>query len=492
MDVRTLNQPLTEVQTDVLILPRFEGEDVVKELDSALGGMLAQAVESGDFTGEYGQTAVLYTGGRVRARKVLLAGLGKTGKLDIRKLRKVAGIAARAARQSGAKSIAFGVEQLGDIEPGRVAQFLVEGTLHGLFRFETFKTRPEKKQQVETVILVGGPEIEEGVRYGRAVAEGTNLARSLNWLPGNRLTATRLAEKAQEVCREAGIEIEVYDREGCRELGLGLLLAVNQGSVEEPRFIVMRYKGNGGKGPWLGLVGKGITFDTGGISIKPTANMWDMKYDMSGAGAVLGAMKAIGELKPRCDILAVIAATDNMPDGGAYKPGDVIQGLSGKTVEVRSTDAEGRLVLADGLAYAVKQGCRKLITSSTLTGAAQVALGPIRYAIVSNDDQWEDVIYRAAEEAGERAWKLPHDEEYYDLFKSPIADMANSGAARAAGTIVGGLFLMSHVDGTPCVHMDIAAQAWNQGEAKHEDQGATGVAVKTFVRAAFKFAEENQ
>jgi leucyl aminopeptidase len=368
----------------------------------------------------------------------------------------------------------------------------VEGALHGLHRFKSFKTSDEVQANVASLLVVGGGEIQPQVLYGRIVAEATNLARDVNWLPGNHMTAAKLGEKAQEVCREAGVEITVYDKKGCRELGLGLLLAVNQGSEEEPRFIVMRYKGNGGNGPWLGFVGKGVTFDTGGISIKASENMWDMKYDMSGAGAVLGAMQAIGKLKPKCDVIAVIAATDNMPDGNAYKPGDVISGLSGKTVEVRSTDAEGRLVLSDGLAYAVKQGASRLMTASTLTGAANVALGPIRFGVVANDDAWEDEVMTAATEAGERGWKLPHDEEYYELFKSPIADMSNTGTARAAGTVVGGLFLMKHVGDTPCVHMDIASLAWRNAADKYEDVGATGVAVKTFVRAAMRFAEANE
>ncbi len=489
MDVRTNNQPLNQVQADVVVQFQFEGAEVSAQGYGALGEQVSQAFASGDFKGEFGQSALFYSGGAIAARKLMLFGLGKATKLDIRKLRKAAGMAVRAARQSGAAHVAVTVPAVGGLEAAKVAQFVTEGALHGSYRFESFKSEAKGRENVTTITLVGGPEIEAGVKAGRAIGNAVNLARGVNWQPGNRLTATALAEKAVEVAKASGFEIEVYDKAGCKELGLGLLLAVNQGSVEEPRFIVMRYKGNGGKGPWLGLVGKGVTFDTGGISIKPTDNMWDMKYDMSGAGAVLGAMQAIAELKPACDILAIISATDNMPDGGAYKPGDVISGLSGKTVEVRSTDAEGRLVLSDGLAYAVKQGCQKLITASTLTGAANIALGPIRFGIVSNDNAWENEVFEAAEEAGERGWKLPHDEEYYDLFKSPIADMSNTGTGRSAGTVVGGLFLMRHVGDVPCVHMDIAALAWRGTEDKYEDIGATGVAVRTFVSAAFKFAE---
>ncbi|HYF92214.1 MAG TPA: leucyl aminopeptidase [Symbiobacteriaceae bacterium] len=487
MEVRTLNKPLSEVQADVLVLPICEGAVHLAAAD--LQSVIAQAHD--DFTGEFGQTLVIYTAGKIAARKLLAVGLGKEEKVDLRKLRRAAGMAARAARDSGAPTVAFALPAVGGLQPGKAAQFLVEGALHGLHRFESYKSEQEDKPQVGALVIVGGPEVEEGAYYGRVVGEATNLTRSINWMPGNYLHARKLAETAQAICAEVGIEIEVYDKKGCEELGLGLLLAVNQGSAEEPRFIVMRYKGNGGKGPWLGIVGKGLTFDSGGVSIKPSDNMWDMKYDMSGGGAVLGAVKAIGQLKPKADILFVVPATDNMPDGGAYKPGDVISGLSGKTVEVRSTDAEGRLILADGLAYAVKQGCANLIEASTLTGAAQIALGPIRMGIVSNNDAWEDEVFAAIEEAGERGWKLPHDPEYHELFKSPIADMSNTGTARAAGTTVGGLFLMSHVGDVPCVHLDIAAQAWKGSTDKYEDEGATGVAVKSFVRAAMRFAEGN-
>ena len=488
MKVTVSHEALSQIQADVVVILLPEGAALPAGAEGPVADLVSQAVAAGDFQGEFGESAVFYTQGAWAARKLLTFGLGKAERLDVVKIRKASAMAARAARASGARSVALAVPAVGGLEPGRVACFVTEGALRGLFRFRSFKSEQKVRPDVEHVLIAGPAGIAEGVEYGRVLGEAVNYARDLNWLPGNHLTATDLAERAREVCAAAGIEIEVYDKKGCQELGLGLLLAVNQGSAEEPRFIVMRYKGNGGQGPWLGLVGKGLTFDSGGISIKPTDHMWDMKYDMSGAGAVLGAMKAIGELKPKADILAIIPATDNLPDGNAYKPGDVIVGLSGKTVEVRSTDAEGRLILADGLAYAVKQGCAKLITASTLTGAANIALGPQRFGIVSNNDEWEAEVYAAAEEAGEKGWRLPHDEEYYELFKSPIADMSNTGTGRSAGTVVGGLFLMKHVGETPCVHLDIAAQAWSSDTPKDQDPGATGVAVATFVRAAFRWA----
>lgn len=488
MKVEVLGQALPQVAVDVLILPLVQGAPAPAAIDEALGGLCAQVVGT-DFKGELGETALLYTQGKAAARKVMLLGLGKAQKLVNRTLRRAAGIGARAARSSGAKAVAFALPEGASLPAADAARFITEGAMHGLFRLPNYKSEKKEQPEVEALYLLGGKEIEAAVAHGRAVADGVNLARALTWTPGNHLPARKLAERAVEVCEAGGIEVTVYDKMGCEELGLGLLLAVNQGSAEEPRFIVMRYKGNGGKGPWLGLVGKGLTFDTGGISIKPTENMWDMKMDMGGAGAVLGAMQAIAQLKPRVDVLAVIPSTDNMPDGNSYKPGDVIVGLSGKTVEVRSTDAEGRLILADGLAYAAKQGCQKIITASTLTGAATIALGGLRFGIVANDDAWEQEVYEAAEEAGERGWRLPHDEEYYDLIKSPIADMINGTTGRQAGTVTAGLFLMRHVGDTPCVHLDIAALAWRGSEDRYEDQGATGVGARTFIQAALRFAE---
>ncbi|BAD40759.1 leucyl aminopeptidase [Symbiobacterium thermophilum] len=488
MKVEVTSQALTEVAVDVLILPLTEGTPAPADVNEALGGLCAQVVGA-DFKGEMGQTTLLYTGGRLPARKVLLLGLGKAEKVTNRSLRRAAGIGARAARKSGARSIAFALPGAVEMDEAAAARFITEGALHGLFRLPDWKSEKKPRPEVEAVHILGGERAREGAEHGRIVAEGVNLARALAWTPGNHLTAAKLAERAAEMCRENGIEVEVYDKKGCEELGLGLLLAVNQGSREEPRFIVMRYKGNGGQGPWLGLVGKGLTFDSGGISIKPTEGMWNMKMDMGGAAAVIGAMQAIARLKVKADVMAVIPSTDNMPDGGSYKPGDVVSGLSGKTVEIRSTDAEGRLILADGLAYAAKQGCRKIITASTLTGACNIALGPIRYALVANDDAWEEEVYRAGEAAGERGWKLPHDEEYYDLIKSSVADMINGTKNRAAGTVAGGLFLMKHVGDTPCVHLDIAAVAWKSGSDEYEDEGATGVGTRTFVEAARRFAE---
>lgn len=489
MDVRFTSQPAFAVETDVLIFVQLEGEALPESLGEVVGRSAGSALENGDFAGEFGQSMVVYTTGDMAARKLMLYGLGQARKLTLARLRRAAGMAGREARRTGARTIAFAAGPVGPFSAALTAQTLVEGALHGLYRFETFKTDQKRKPQVESVVIAGAPELAEAVTCGQIIGDATNLARSVNFLPGNRLTATDLGARAEALGREIGLEVDVLDRAACRRIGAGLLLAVNQGSVEEPRLIVLRHRGGGEKGPWLGLVGKGVTFDTGGISIKGSEGMWDMKYDMSGAGAVLGAMSAIARLQPACNIMGIIGATDNMPDGGALKPGDVIAGLSGKTVEIRSTDAEGRLVLGDCVAYGTQLGCERMITVATLTGAVTIALGNARYGIVANDDEWEAEVAAAGETAGEPGWRLPHDDEYYELLRSPVADMTNGTVGRQAGTVAGGLFIMKHAAPTPTVHLDIASQAWKVSEDKYEDAGATGVGVKSLVTAALRFTE---
>ncbi|MCG0237757.1 MAG: leucyl aminopeptidase [Firmicutes bacterium] len=495
--VRTAS--VTEIQADVLVVNLFKGVQVpggaTGAVDRALGGLISQAIAAGDLKGDLGETAIFYTQGRLPARKVLVVGLGKAEKFGLPEVRKVAAIAARAAWKSGARSIATIAHGagIGGLDPVRAAEATVDGTLHGLYRFAGYKTGDrEDRPPVEEVILVERDEAKAGAmvagaEVGRILAESVNWARDLGNRPANRLTAADLAEEAVRMAREVGLEAEVLERADLERLGANLLLAVNRGSAEPPKMIVLRYRG-AGTGKPIALVGKGLTFDTGGISLKPAENMWDMKFDMCGGAAVLGAMRAIALLRPAADVLAVVPATDNMPDGASYKPGDVIQGLSGKTVEIRSTDAEGRLILADGLAYAVREGAARIITVSTLTGGALVALGRVRSALIANDDRWAEEVLAAAADAGEKVWRLPADEEYRELFKSEIADMTNGGK-REASTIQGGLFLLQHVGDVPTAHLDIAATAWTSGD-RTQEPGATGVATRTLVAAVRRYRQE--
>lgn len=495
MEIRVLTASVTAVPCDVLIVNLFAGVQTpggaTGAVDEALGGAIRAAIAAGDFKGEWGESLLLYTYGRLPARKVLVQGLGPAQRFTLPRVRDAAGLAARAARKSGAgviASIAHGAG-IGGLDAAAAAQEVVDGTLQGLWAFSGYKEKKAEQAVVTEFVLVEheaarAEAMSAGVRRGQILAESANWVRELQTQPGNRLTATDLANAASAMAREVGIECQVLNLEQIKAEGMNLLAAVNQGSHEPATCTVLRYDG-GGNGPLLGLVGKGVTFDTGGISIKPWEGMWNMVHDMSGGAAVLGAMRALALLKAPVRAIAVVPATDNMPDGHAYKPGDVIQGLSGKTVEIRSTDAEGRLILADGLAYAVSAGAERLVTTSTLTGGVVAALGGVASGLLGNSEEWTDQVRSAAMEVGERAWILPTWEEYGELLKSPVADMTNGGG-RIAAAVQGGVFLFKHVGNVPTAHLDIAGTAWSE-RVMHMEQGATAVPMRTLVRVAEAF-----
>lgn len=490
MEIRILPQDLLSVACDVLIVNLFEGVTQpggdTGVVDTALGGAISAAIAAGDFTGSFGDHLLLYTQGKLAARKVLVMGLGKAARLDLPRVRQAAGLAARAAHKSGAQAVASIVHGAGSggFAPAAAAQEVVDGTLQGLWAFAHYKTDGVEPRAIAEFLLVErDPEKAEamvaGAKRGRILAESANWVRHLQTVPGNRMTATDLAGAAQAMAREVRLDCHVMDLAEIKRRGMNLLAAVNQGSKEPATCIVLRYDG-GGNGPLIGLVGKGVTFDTGGISIKQAEGMWSMVHDMSGGAAVLGAMRALARLEVKARVIAVVPATDNMPDGHAYKPGDVIKGLSGKTVEIHSTDAEGRLILADGLAYAVKEGAERLITTSTLTGAVVRALGPWAMGLMGNDEDWSETVRSAAMAVGEKAWPLPTWEEYGELLKSNVADTLNNGPA-TAGASQGGLFLLKHVGEVPTVHLDIAGTAWNE-KLTHMAPGATATPMRTLVQ----------
>jgi leucyl aminopeptidase len=493
MEIRVLPQSVTQVACDVLIVNLFAGVTApggaTGAVDRALDGAISAAIAAGDFTGEFGQQLLLYTYGKLPARKVLVQGLGPQAKFDLPRARQASGMAARAAQKSGARviaSIAHGAG-IGGLDPVAAAQEVVDGTVQGLWSFADFKTgKTDESRQVAEFLLVEhdaakAEAMVAGARRGRIIAESANFTRQLQTLPGNKLTATDMAEAARAMAREVGLQCHVMDLAEIKRRGMNLLAAVNQGSKEPATCTVLRYDG-GGDGPLLALVGKGVTFDTGGISIKGSDGMWNMVHDMSGGAAVLGAMRAIALLQPKARVIGVVPATDNMPDGAAYKPGDVFTGLSGKTVEIRSTDAEGRLILADALAYAVQEGAQRIVTCSTLTGALLVALGTQAMGLMSNDDAWSEQVRSTAMAVGEKAWPLPTWEDYGELLKSNVADMLNNGP-RHAGAITAGIFLLRHVSGVPTVHLDIAGTAWSE-KVTHMAPGATAVPMRTMIRLA--------
>jgi leucyl aminopeptidase len=492
MEVRAEFGKFYDVEADALVVTVYEGEKAddgaLKELDERTGGIITDLLGGDEMRGKQGDMVYVHRPGGIRARRLLLVGAGKREDFSFDTIRKVSGAAARFLRSKGARSVA--VLRRSTLELGRSAQSAVEGALIGLFEPDMYKTENKEERRIDELILVAasaGSEdaLAEGVECGRIIGEAVNFARELSNEPSSTLTPTELAERAKETAARFGLEIDVLDEARMKELGMGALLGVARGSDEPARLIVLRYTPDesepmGNDADVIAIVGKGITFDSGGISIKPAEGMEKMKYDMSGAAATLAAMRAIAQLKPRVNVIGLMPATENMPSGRAYKPGDVLRAMSGKTIEVINTDAEGRLILADAIAYARKLGATKIIDLATLTGAVAIALGPINVAILGNDQAFIDELRQAASEVGERFWQLPMDEEYRELIRSEIADIKNS-AGRYAGTITAAYFLREFAEDTPWTHLDIAGTAWENDRKPHMAKGPTGVAVRTLI-----------
>jgi leucyl aminopeptidase len=492
MEVRAEFGKFYDVEADALVVTVYEGEKAdegaLKELDERTGGVLSEILGSDEMRGKQGDMVYLYRPGNIRARRLLLVGGGKREDFSFDTVRKVSGSAARFLRGKGARSMAVLRRSQLDLE--RSAQAAVEGVLLGLFEPDMYKTDHKEERYIEELILLtaqAGLEeaLARGVERGRIIGEAVNLARELSNEPSSTLTPSELAERAKENAQRFGLDIDILDETRMKELGMGALLGVARGSDEPARLVVLRYtpagtEPLGNDADVVALVGKGITFDSGGISIKPAEGMEKMKYDMSGAAATLAAMCAIAQLKPRVNVIGLMPATENMPSGRAYKPGDVLRAMSGKTIEVINTDAEGRLILADAIAYARKLGATKIIDLATLTGAVSVALGPVHAAILGNDQAFIDEVRQAAREVGERIWQLPMDEDYRDMIKSDIADIKNSGG-RYAGTITAAYFLKEFAEDTPWVHLDIAGTAWENDRKPHMAKGPTGVAIRTLI-----------
>jgi leucyl aminopeptidase len=413
---------------------------------------------------------------------VLVVGLGERDELDAERLRVAAAVAAKEAGRLEAGSVAWVLPEVDDA--GAAAEALVTGTVLAAYRFDRFKSADgDDAAQLDALTLLAPAAVTDAAERAHISAEAQNRARNLQSTPANFATPTVLAERAEEIGAGSGaLSVEVLGRAELEEIGMGGLLAVSQGGPQEPKLIVLRYAG-GGSGPTLGFVGKGVTFDTGGISLKPGAGMQEMKMDMSGAAAVLEAVGAIAELGLPVDLLAVVPSTENMPSGTAIKPGDVITQYNGKTVEVNNTDAEGRLILADALAYAVEQGAERIVDLATLTGAVVIALGSTFAAVIANDDALAEEVLRAGEETGELTWRLPLHPEFKELMKGTVADLSNLAKKRKAGTITAASFLEEFVDGTPWAHVDIAGTAWDVGRA-YTGSDASGFGVRLLVEIA--------
>ena len=455
--------------------------------DAASAGVLKRLFAQGDFTGARDETAAAFLTGS-QAQRVLLVGLGKPDDVGRTAIRRAAAIAARRARTYGSGAVDFWVPAAfrGKLAARDYAQVATEGLGQGAWFFDELKTPPtndEKKPPVTSVNVRGDQselaELTAGQATGAAIAEGQALTRRLQFLPPNRCTPSFLAETAQELGQRLGITVTVLDRAALEKEGMGALLAVSQGSATEPRFMTLEYKG-GGDAPPVAIVGKGITFDTGGISIKPAASMEDMKYDMSGAAAVLGAMEAIGRIKPKVNVVGVVPSCDNMPSGTAVRPADVVKSHFGKNIEIVNTDAEGRLILADALSYVRRFKPAAVLDAATLTGAAIFVTGHQATPIMGNDDALIEEVKRAADKSGERVWPLPMFDEFRDQNKSDIADVKNSGG-RPAGTITAGWFLREFVEGYPWVHLDVAGTAYTESDSPPLPKGPAGVPMRLFV-----------
>ncbi|HEV2463841.1 MAG TPA: leucyl aminopeptidase [Acidobacteriaceae bacterium] len=457
-----------------------------RDLAAAAGTVLC----SGEFKGKANETLLLHAPGGLKAKRLLLVGLGGAARTSIHDLRNAAGTAVRFAKPRGIRSIA--VVAPGNFDASQTCRAIAEGAIVADFDSDTYRTDRKDTSMVSVSLLAGGLDriaAEAGLREGVIIAESQNFARGLINEPSNRMTPTVLGQRAQDMAREFGLKCEVHGAEKMRELKMGAFLSVAQGSDEAPALIVMQYEPEGANsGPVLGLVGKGITFDTGGISLKPADNMEKMKYDMAGGAAMMGAMRAIAQLKPKVRVIGIVCATENMPSGKAQKPGDVQIAMSGKSIEVINTDAEGRLVLADGLFYARQLGATHLINAATLTGAVATALGQVNGGVFSNDDATYERFAQALEKSGEKFWRLPVEDEYRDQIQSTIADIRNTGLTRYGGAINAAMFLREFVDETPWVHLDIAAMAWLDADKAWIARGPSGIAVRSIVEWARSFA----
>ena len=502
MEIRAVAGDITTLEIGAVIVNLFEGVTrpggATGAVDSALDGVITNLIADGEIKGKKSELTLIHTLGKMPASRVVVAGLGKHKEFSPEIVRQVMGDATRYVRKLGvqrAATIAHGAG-IGCMSPEASGQAIAEGTLLRLYRFRRYKSKSEDDEQreLEEMQVVERDKdkvaaLQLGLARGQVLAETTNVARDMGNEPANVLSPTEMAERARQVAKEAGLEFQVLDRPQMIELGMGALLAVAAGSDQSPKLIVLRYRGDpANESDNVALCGKGITFDSGGISIKPAAGMGEMKGDMSGGAAVIAAMKAIAQLKPKINVMAIVPATENMSGGSATRPGDVVRAMTGKSIEIDNTDAEGRLVLADAIGYARQQGQRLLVDVATLTGAAVVALGKTTSAVMGNNQSLIDRVLKASDAAGEKMWQLPLFKEYKEQIKSTVADLKNTGG-RDAGAITAAYFIAEFAGEVPWVHLDIAGTSRVGKDSGYKVTGSTGVGVRTLVNLVEGLAE---
>ncbi len=498
MEIKAATGDITGIRTGAIIVNHFEGmkrpEGDAAAVDKAMDGAISQLIKQGEIKGKLNEITLLHSLGKIPAGRVALVGLGKKKELTVNKVGNAIAEVCRYLQKKGVTHTATIVPGVGinGIKTEDAVQAVTEGALLGLYAFRRHITKKENNfGEIKELTIVGREKtlMTKAITRGRILAEAANWARDMVNEPSNYMTPTHMAEAARKIAEQYGLKVEVFDKEKMTELGMGCLLGVSQGSQQPPRFIVLSYKGNDSDELDLALVGKGITFDSGGISIKPSENMADMKGDMAGGASVMATLIALARLKPGINVTALVPATENLPSGTAMKPGDIITAMNGKTIEVLNTDAEGRLILADALCYAKKLGARAIIDVATLTGACQVALGKLCTGAFSNNQALTDKLIAAGNEVGELAWQLPMYDEYKEQLKSDIADIKNIGG-RYGGAITAAKFLEEFIDGTPWVHLDIAGTSDTDKEKGYLVKGATGVPVRTLVNLILKMAKQ--
>ena len=484
-----------EVTADCLVavvLDRGEKdktEAYVATSDKSVQEAAAEVIASGEITGKSLESALLHHPAKLKAKRLLLLGGGKAKKFSSSDLRKLAGVAVRSLKSKSLRSFAF-LAPDNSVAIDDAVKAIVEGALVGNFDSDTYKS-DRKDQSIDSITIVASGDetkLKKAIEEAQVIGESQNFTRALVNEPSNRMTPNILAEHAKKMSQEVGLQCEVYGPDKIKELKMGAFWGVAQGSDEPPALIIMRYEPAGApEKPVLGLVGKGVTFDTGGISIKPADGMEKMKYDMAGGATMIGVMRAIALLKPKVKVIGIVCATENMPSGKAQKPGDIQTAMSGKTIEIINTDAEGRLILADGLCYARKLGCTHLIDAATLTGAVVVALGYANVGVFANDDAFYENFNKTLAKSGEKMWRLPVTEEYLDMTRSSIADLMNTGG-RWGGASTAAAFLKEFAEDTPWLHLDIAGTAWMEEQKPWIAKGPSGVAVRSLIEFARNFS----
>jgi leucyl aminopeptidase len=497
MQITLETKPYAALETGALVSYVFEDADPIQgtlaEINKSVNNLLSKLSAGAEFTGKPLEMTLIHAPAGLKAARLLLVGAGKRDKFDVATLRKIAGAALRYLKSRSIKQLAFLVRE-NDLN-GDSAQAIAEGVITADFETDKYKSDKKNDKCIDSVVIAGYSDKDKsdgakGLTRGRIIAEAQNFARDLVNEPSNKLTPRILAEKAEAMAKESGLAVDILDEKRIADLKMGALLSVAQGGPEPPRMIVVTYTPANPKpgAPVIGLVGKAVTFDTGGISIKPAEGMEKMKYDMAGGATMLGVMRALAELKPNVKVICVVPSTENMPGGRAQKPGDIQTAMSGKTIEVLNTDAEGRLILADGVHYAKQLGATHLVDAATLTGAIVVALANINVGVFGGSDQsWTDKLLASAKAVGEKMWQMPMDDEYREFIKGSFADIQNIGSGKGGGSITGAWFIREFAGDTAWIHLDIAGTAWNDDAKPWLAKGPTGIALRTLVNLAMSY-----